>query len=195
MKLVFVDVRKLIDFADEVHFNSACFRIVGRAVSPLVEIEICTQFTVDAFHQIQIELRGHTCAIIIGGFEHPLLFLQVNTNEQPAVAAANIRNATQEINRFLRLKVANRRSWKINNLARRFVTGRRQCHSLQVIGTDRKNFEISKDFLEQDSRFTQLLFGDIYGNINGRTLERFDQNARLRTCASAESDELDVRTE
>ena len=41
----------------------------------------------------------------------------------------------------------------------------------------------------------QLLFRDINGDVCGRLLQRFDEDAGLRAGAGAESDELDVRPE
>ena len=69
MKLLFVNVDKLVNFADEIHFDSAGSCIVDRAVAPLIEIEISTQLTVYALQHIQIELRSDTGGIVVSGFK------------------------------------------------------------------------------------------------------------------------------
>src|SRR6266403_5359891 len=58
MELVFVEMNELVDFTDEMHFNPAGVGIVDCEVPPLIQIEVCAQFAVDALQQIQIELRS-----------------------------------------------------------------------------------------------------------------------------------------
>src|SRR6266436_5118058 len=52
MELVFVEMHELVDFTDEMHFNPAGVGIVDCAVPPLIQIEVCAQFAVDALQQI-----------------------------------------------------------------------------------------------------------------------------------------------
>jgi hypothetical protein len=59
----------------------------------------------------------------------------------------------------------------------------------------RQNFQVGENFSEKRSRFTQLLFRDINGDVSGRPLEGFDENPRLGARASAESNQLDIRSE
>src|SRR5207237_5083597 len=56
-------------------------------------------------------------------------------------------------------------------------------------------FQVREDFLKKSSRFAQLLLRNIDGDVNGGALERFDENASLRTGAGAKSDQLDACSE
>src|ERR1044072_6929848 len=64
MEFVFVEVYKLIGFADEMHFNPAQPGVVDWPVPPLTQIEVCPQFAFYPLQQIQIELRSHAGAIV-----------------------------------------------------------------------------------------------------------------------------------
>src|SRR5207302_3644838 len=46
MELVFVKMNKLIDFADEIHFDATGTRIVDGSMPPLIQIEICANFAI-----------------------------------------------------------------------------------------------------------------------------------------------------
>jgi hypothetical protein len=48
MKLMFIEMHKLIHFTDQMHLNSAGVGIVDCAVPPLIQIEVCAQFAIDA---------------------------------------------------------------------------------------------------------------------------------------------------
>ena len=52
MELVFIEMHELIDFTNEMHFNPAGVGIVDCAVPPLIQVEVCVQFAVDALQQI-----------------------------------------------------------------------------------------------------------------------------------------------
>src|SRR5215831_9644032 len=52
MELVFIEMYELVGFADEMHFDPAGVGIVDCPVPPLIQIEVCAQFAVDAPQQI-----------------------------------------------------------------------------------------------------------------------------------------------
>ena len=58
----------------------------------MIQIEICSQFAVDALQQIQIEFRSHACAIVVSGFQHLPVLLQIDADEEPAASVADIRD-------------------------------------------------------------------------------------------------------
>ena len=65
---------------------------------------------------------------------------------------------------------------------------------MQIISAHRQNFQPGKNFPEKRGRFAQLLLRDIDRDINSGLLERFNENARLGTRSSAESDQLNIRS-
>ena len=74
---------------------------------PATEIEICAEFAVSPCQQIQIKLCGHALGIVVGALKNMAILLQIGTDEQSAIFAANVGDATQEHGRFIRLKIAN----------------------------------------------------------------------------------------
>jgi len=49
------------------HLHAPGFTIDARDVLKLVDIEICPEFSIDAGEQVQIERRGDSQTVVIGG--------------------------------------------------------------------------------------------------------------------------------
>ena len=57
--------------------------------------------------------------VVVGSFDHTLILLQIDADQQAAASTRNIGNAPQKFQRFIRLEIADSRSGKINNITRR----------------------------------------------------------------------------
>ena len=92
--------------ADEVHLDAAFFPVEEGFVRELVEVEICSQFAVDAPQQIKIEGSSDPRGVIVGCVEGLVAFDQVDSNQQATVIADHAGDIPQEYFSIARLKVA-----------------------------------------------------------------------------------------
>src|SRR6266571_4363374 len=113
-------------------------------MTPSRQIKIRLQFLIGAPQQIQVKLRSHALTVVVSAFEDIRIFLQIDADEKSTVFIAKIDNAAQKFSRFRRLEVTDGGSGKINNLARRSVKRGGQIKRLQIIGTNRENFQLRK---------------------------------------------------
>src|SRR6266516_2571718 len=93
---------------------------------PATEIEICAEFAVSPRQQVQIKLYGHAFSIIVGALKNIAILLQIDTDEQSAILAANVGDATKEHGRFVRFKIANSVSGKIDDVTCLYVAADRK---------------------------------------------------------------------
>src|SRR2546421_8183010 len=89
-KHVATNFHGLINFADQIKFDSSFGRIVGRIMLPVREIEIAAEFAVDAREQVFVELRGHAGAVVVSGLDNMSIFLEIDADQQTAVLAGEL---------------------------------------------------------------------------------------------------------
>src|SRR5262249_35294205 len=63
------NVDRLPPPAHEMHLDAAALAVVERPMAERLDIEVGSELAIDAREQIEVELRGHACGIVIGGVE------------------------------------------------------------------------------------------------------------------------------
>src|SRR5450432_1004429 len=77
-------MHKLMLEAHQMHLNAALTRVIEGIVTKLVQLEVCIQFLIDAFKQMQIEVCRYTLRIIISAVQDVEVFLQIHADQQPS---------------------------------------------------------------------------------------------------------------
>src|SRR5437870_11037052 len=173
------------------HLDAAGLLIVNGAMTPAPGIKIRTEFAIGAREQVQIELRGYSRAVVVGALENRFRFFQIDAHEQSAAGPNHGRDFFQKFSRIFRFEISNGRAGKVNNGAISKAATRRQIEGLEVVCTDRKNFERGKFFAKGDRRLGELFARDIYWHISNRCLEIIQQDSRLRSGPRAKSYQFD----
>ena len=66
------------------HLDAALLFVVDRTMPPPFNVEIAIEFLVDASEQIEIELRGHAEAVVVGAVQNRRVLFEIHTEKQPA---------------------------------------------------------------------------------------------------------------
>src|SRR5205814_3537333 len=148
------------------HLDAPGFLIVNRAMTPVPEIKIRTEFAIGAREQVQIELRGHSRTVVVGALENRFRFFQIDSHEYSATSPGDDRDFFQKLSRIFRFEVSDGRAGTVNNGAICNTAARRQIERLKVVGADRKNFESGKYFAKNDRRLGELIAREIYCHIS-----------------------------
>src|SRR4051794_22847160 len=74
--------------ANEAKVDSLEALVVEREMLELVEIEVPTELAVDSHQQVQVELGGDACRIVVGPLDHVRIFHEVDSDEQATVPSA-----------------------------------------------------------------------------------------------------------
>ena len=99
--------------------------------------------------------------------------------------AAKEGNVAEERNRFVRLEVADGRTWKERHGSFRFLPRFRELQNPAVISFERINFEIGKFAGQLHGGLDELLSGDVDGNVFGHIGKMSQKMTRLGTGATA----------
>src|SRR6266550_2910811 len=100
------NVDRLPPPAHEMHFDATALTVVERPMAELVDIEVSRELAIDAREQVEVELRGYACGIVIGGVENVGVLDEVNANDEGRAGAQYAPGVAQERCRILRLEVA-----------------------------------------------------------------------------------------
>ena len=136
-----IDQHGLRDDTDEIGFDALGLTVVDRAMAKLLQIEVAAEFAIEPRQQIQGESRGDTGGVVIGGFDHFRVFLQINANQGGAVGAHFASHLRQQGNRFGLGKIADGGTRKENQRALRWALRLRHHKGLGEIATDRQHFQ------------------------------------------------------
>ena len=60
----------LVGAGPQVHLHAPGFLVPASVVLELVEVEVGPEFAIDPMEQVQVELRGDSLAIIVGGVKN-----------------------------------------------------------------------------------------------------------------------------
>src|ERR1051326_1956490 len=123
------------------------------------------------------------------------IFLEIDADEQATALARKVNKAGEKFAGRVRIEVANGRSRKINHASRRKLARQGQLERFEIIGRNWENLQRRKHFSKARARFLELLLRDVDRYINARIAQFFEQDARLRSRAGAETDQFDLRTE
>src|SRR5438477_7023030 len=113
-------------------------------MAPPLQIKIRLKLVVGAPEQVQVKSRSHASTVVVSALENSRIFLQIDADQKSTVFIAKIDNAAQKFRRLLRVKIADGRSGKINNLVGRCSNRGGQIKRLQIIGAKRENFQLRK---------------------------------------------------
>lgn len=102
------------------------------------QIEVRSQFAIDPVEQVEIELRRHSRAIVVRGFNRGGIFFEIDPDQQSAIPTAEPRNSSQQFRGLSRHEVANGRARKVDRGVRRTTFRNRQIEiSGEVVQTER----------------------------------------------------------
>src|SRR5437867_4435130 len=108
IKALAADMHTLFGLTYEINLDPAFGGIVNGVVPPLFEVEIGAELAVGAREQIQIELRGHAGAVVVGALQHLSILLQISADQKAAAPSHIVPYPPQKFLRRLWFKVANR---------------------------------------------------------------------------------------
>src|SRR6185369_3829558 len=93
MELAVAEVDDLLTFAQQMHLDARSLVVVDRAMLPARQIEVRAKLAVRPHEHVEVELRGHAGAIVVGRFQDVAWFLEVDADDQPAAMPAKTRDA------------------------------------------------------------------------------------------------------
>ena len=175
-------VDHLVVTADEVHLHPPEPLVIARPVLETFQLEIRTEFPVDAGEQIEIEGCRHTLAVIIGRLQNLPVLLEIDTDQQTTAGAGQPGKPGQHPDCLPGFIVADAGAreendpWPFQRPGQRHIGGK-----VRATGT---HLEPGAFGREGGGRRAQMIAGDIDRDIAPR-LEAVEQASHLDAAATA----------
>ena len=179
--------------ADQVHLDPRLRRVPYRAMHELRELEVRVVGGVDVGEHVEIELGGHTFAIVVRAKQLVAICVRIRAEEDQRVRPRELRELAEELPRFVGFEVADRRAWKEHDGGAGRPLGDRQDESLRVVAEHRQDFERGERDIQRGRRLGELVGGDIDRHVGRRAIERREQHPGLATRTTARLDHACVR--
>ena len=103
--------------AHQINLDAPQKRVVERVMREAVTIEIRARFAIGAHQQVLVERRGHAGAIIIGRVQNARVLDEIDADKKPAAFEQSCA-PYQELPRFLRFEISDRRAGKESDTPR-----------------------------------------------------------------------------
>jgi hypothetical protein len=103
-------------FCPQMHLDARGAMIEESHVLESVQNKICSPFTIQAPQEVQVKRGGHTCAIIVGAFDHRYGFEHVQTDGQVIGAVHDCSDLFEKSRTFVGGEVTYRAAQKQNHL-------------------------------------------------------------------------------
>ena len=163
-------------------------RIVERHVLKPGEVEVTSEFPVDAGQQVTIEHRRHAERVVVGGNELGQGFFQIRPEQHCIPRVERLANLTQEVLARPPIEVANRAAQeKHHDSLAGPAASHRPAQAIQVLGLKSHNADV-RQIIEFALTVLQRRRGDLNGTVRCRPVvrESFQDPAGLPATAAAE---------
>ena len=154
-------------------------------MTELVHVEIAADLAVQPYQQVEGEIGGHPGGIVVGGLDHRRLLMQVDADQRQPVGAHRVAHGAQQVNGFIAIEIAQRRSGKERQSPSRRPARLRQAHRTGKVGAHRQHFDRGKAPFQPSHAVQQRRARDLDRGVSHRIIQSGQQQLRLAATAAA----------